>query len=81
MPAVFFKDAPYTEAYYASIGLSCPSRFNCTWDEFPTLVLCYRIAELSEADLQTDCQDSDDSGCLYDIHGIAQFEIAANFVF
>lgn len=82
LPAVFFRDdASYMEAYYGSIGLSCPSPFNCTWDELPTLGLCYRIAELSEADWQTDCRDSDDSGCSYDIHGITQFEIAANFVF
>lgn len=78
---MFFKDASYTEAYYASIGLSCPSPYNCTWDEFATLGLCYRIAELSEADWDTDCEDDDDDGCSFNIHGITQFEIAPNFVF
>lgn len=78
---MFFKDASYTEAYYASIGLNCPSPFNCTWDEFATLGLCYRIAELGETHWQTDCQEDDDSGCSYDIHGITQFEITANFIF
>lgn len=78
---MFFKDSSYTEAYYASIGISCPSPFNCTWDEFATLGLCYETAALSEADWQTDCQKGDDSGCSYDIHGITQFKISENFVF
>lgn len=81
LPAVYFKDASYTEAYYASIGLSCPSPSNCTWDEFATLGLCYKTAALSEADWQTDCQERGDSECSYNIRGITEFEIAANFVF
>lgn len=43
--------------------------------------LCYKTAALSEADWQTDCQERDDSECSYNIRGITQFEIAANFVF
>lgn len=47
---MFFKDASYTEAYYASIGLSCPSLLNCTWGEFATLGLCHKTAALSDVD-------------------------------
>lgn len=78
---MFFKDASYTEAYYASIGLSCPSLSNCTWDEFATLGLCHKTTALSDVDWQTDCQEEDDTGCSYDIPGITQFEITKNFVF
>lgn len=81
MPAVFFREKSYTEEYYASRGLNCPSPFNCTWDAFATLGLCYKIAALSEADWGTNCKEGDDNGCSYDIRGITQFEIAPNFVF
>lgn len=81
MPALFFRDTGYTEAYYASRGLSCPAPLNCTWDEFPTLGLCYKTAALSKADWHTDCQEGDDSGCSYNIRGMTQFEIAEDFVF
>lgn len=81
MPAVFFRESCYTKEYYASRNLICPSPFNCTWDEFPTLGLCYRIAELSETDWETNCQPSDDSECSYNIRGITQFEITPSFNF
>lgn len=81
MPAVFFRASCYTKEYYASRNLICPSSFNCTWDEFPTLGLCYRIAELRETDWQTNCQAGDDSGCSYNIRGVTQFEITSDFMF
>lgn len=80
IPAVFYRESCHTKVY-ASAFNTCPSASNCTWDEFATLGLCYRIAELSEAAWQTDCEAGDDSGCSYDIRGITQFEIEANFVF
>lgn len=81
MPAVLWRESCYTKEYYASRNLVCPSPFNCTWDAFPTLGLCYRIAELNEADWETNCQATDASACSYNIHGITQFEIATNFAF
>lgn len=80
IPAVLYRESCYTKVY-ASAFNTCPSAANCTWDEFATLGLCYKIAELSEAAWQTDCEAYDNSGCSYDIHGITRFEIEANFVF
>lgn len=79
--AVLFREVDYIENFYASRGISCPSPLNCTWDGFATLGLCYQIAELSEADWQTDCQADDGENCVYDIHGATRFDIATGFIF